>query len=161
MTMNGAVLPVLAGYIVAAEEQGVAAGASSRGTIQNDILKEFMVRNTYIYPPEPSMRIVADIIEYTAQHMPKFNSISISGYHMQEAGATLVQELAFTLADGLEYVRAALGQGPRHRRVRRPRLSFFFAIGMNFFMEVAKLRAARLLWAEHDRAVRAEEGRSR
>ena len=111
MTMNGAVLPVLAGYIVAAEEQGVAAGRSSSGTIQNDILKEFMVRNTYIYPPDPSMRIVADIIEYTAQHMPKFNSISISGYHMQEAGATLVQELAFTLADGLEYVRAAMAKG--------------------------------------------------
>jgi methylmalonyl-CoA mutase len=145
MTMNGAVLPVLAGYIVAAEEQGVAAEKLS-GTIQNDILKEFMVRNTYIYPPAPSMRIVADIIEYTARNMPKFNSISISGYHMQEAGATAVQELAFTLADGLDYVRAALSRGLRIDDFA-PRLSFFFAIGMNFFMEVAKLRAARLLWA--------------
>ena len=117
MTMNGAVLPVLAGYIVAAEEQGVSREKLS-GTIQNDILKEFMVRNTYIYPPAPSMRIVSDIIEYTAQHMPKFNSISISGYHMQEAGATAVQELAFTLADGLEYARAGAGQGARHRRIR-------------------------------------------
>ncbi|PIW29891.1 MAG: methylmalonyl-CoA mutase [Rhodospirillales bacterium CG15_BIG_FIL_POST_REV_8_21_14_020_66_15] len=146
MTMNGAVLPVLAGYIVAAEEQGVAAEKLS-GTIQNDILKEFMVRNTYIYPPTPSMRIVADIIEYTALNMPRFNSISISGYHMQEAGATAVQELAFTLADGLEYVRAAKGKGLDVDRFA-PRLSFFFAIGMNFFMEVAKLRAARLLWSE-------------
>ena len=145
MTMNGAVLPVLAGYIVAAEEQGVAAEKLS-GTIQNDILKEFMVRNTYIYPPAPSMRIVADIIEYTARNMPKFNSISISGYHMQEAGATAVQELAFTLADGLDYVRAALSRGLKIDDFA-PRLSFFFAIGMNFFMEVAKLRAARLLWA--------------
>jgi methylmalonyl-CoA mutase len=145
MTMNGAVLPVLAGYIVAAEEQGVPAAKLS-GTIQNDILKEFMVRNTYIYPPAPSMRIVADIIEYTARHMPKFNSISISGYHMQEAGATAVQELAFTLADGLDYVRAALSRGLKIDDFA-PRLSFFFAIGMNFFMEVAKLRAARLLWA--------------
>src|SRR5690606_27039652 len=145
MTMNGAVLPVMAGYIVAAEEQGVSPGKLS-GTIQNDILKEFMVRNTYIYPPAPSMRIVADIIEYTAHHMPKFNSISISGYHMQEAGATAVQELAFTLADGLEYVRAALSRG-LHIDSFAPRLSFFFAIGMNFFMEIAKLRAARLLWA--------------
>jgi methylmalonyl-CoA mutase len=146
MTMNGAVLPVLAGYIVAAEEQGVPASMLS-GTIQNDILKEFMVRNTYIYPPEPSMRIVADIIDYTARHMPKFNSISISGYHMQEAGATAVQELAFTLADGLDYVRAALKKGLAVDDFA-PRLSFFFAIGMNFFMEVAKLRAARLLWAK-------------
>src|SRR6516165_5414623 len=145
MTMNGAVLPVLAGYIVAAEEQGVAQEKLT-GTIQNDILKEFMVRNTYIYPPGPSMRIVADIIEYTARHMPKFNSISISGYHMEEAGATTVQELAFTLADGLEYVRAALGRGLRIDEFA-PRLSFFFGIGMNFFMEIAKLRAARLLWA--------------
>jgi methylmalonyl-CoA mutase len=145
MTMNGAVLPVLAGYIVAAEEQGVPAEKLS-GTIQNDILKEFMVRNTYIYPPAPSMRIVADIIEYTARNMPKFNSISISGYHMQEAGATAVQELAFTLADGLDYVRAALSRGLKIDDFA-PRLSFFFAIGMNFFMEVAKLRAARLLWA--------------
>ncbi len=146
MTMNGAVLPVLAGYIVAAEEQGVPQDKLA-GTIQNDILKEFMVRNTYIYPPGPSMRIVADIIEHTAQHMPKFNSISISGYHMQEAGATLVQELAFTLADGLEYVRAAKAKG-LDIDAFAPRLSFFFCIGMNFFMEAAKLRAARYLWAE-------------
>ena len=145
MTMNGAVLPVLAGFIVAAEEQGVAQDRL-QGTIQNDILKEFMVRNTYIYPPGPSMRIVADIIEYTARHMPKFNSISISGYHMEEAGATSVQELAFTLADGLEYVRAALSRGLAIDEFA-PRLSFFFGIGMNFFMEIAKLRAARLLWA--------------
>jgi methylmalonyl-CoA mutase len=145
MTMNGAVLPVLAGYIVAAEEQGVDRTKLS-GTIQNDILKEFMVRNTYIYPPAPSMRIVADIIEYTAKHMPKYNSISISGYHMQEAGATAVQELAFTLADGWEYVRAATERGLDIDEFAG-RLSFFFAIGMNFFMEVAKLRAARMLWA--------------
>src|SRR6202795_2491628 len=145
MTMNGAVLPVLAGFIVAAEEQGVPQ-EKLQGTIQNDILKEFMVRNTYIYPPGPSMRIVADIIEYTARHMPKFNSISISGYHMEEAGANSVQELAFTLADGIEYVRAALGKGLKIDDFA-PRLSFFFCIGMNFFMEVAKLRAARLLWA--------------
>lgn len=146
MTMNGAVLPVMANYIVAAEEQGVSLELLS-GTIQNDILKEFMVRNTYIYPPGPSMRIVADIIEYTAKNMPKFNSISISGYHMQEAGATAVQELAFTLADGLQYVRAALGKGLKVDDFA-PRLSFFFAIGMNFFMEIAKLRAARLLWSK-------------
>ncbi len=146
MTMNGAVLPVLAGFIVAGEEQGVPVETLS-GTIQNDVLKEFMVRNTYIYPPAPSMRIVADIIEYTAAHMPKFNSISISGYHMQEAGATAVQELAFTLADGLEYVRAALSKG-LDVDAFAPRLSFFFGIGMNFFMEIAKLRAARVLWAE-------------
>src|SRR6516165_9304514 len=145
MTMNGAVLPILAGFIVAGEEQGVDQSQLG-GTIQNDILKEFMVRNTYIYPPEPSVRIVADIIEYTAQHMPKFNSISISGYHMQEAGATAVQELAFTLADGLEYVRAALSRGLDVDDFA-PRLSFFFGIGMNFFMEIAKLRAARVLWA--------------
>ncbi len=145
MTMNGAVLPVLAGYIVAAEEQGVTPEKLA-GTIQNDILKEFMVRNTYIYPPEPSMRIVADIIEYTAKNMPKFNSISISGYHMQEAGATAVQELGFTLADGLEYVRVALARG-LDIDAFAGRLSFFFAIGMDFFMEVAKLRAARLLWS--------------
>jgi methylmalonyl-CoA mutase len=145
MTMNGAVLPVLAGFIVAAEEQGVPQD-KLQGTIQNDILKEFMVRNTYIYPPGPSMRIVADIIEYTARHMPKFNSISISGYHMEEAGATSVQELAFTLADGLEYVRAALSRGLKVDDFAT-RLSFFFGIGMNFFMEIAKLRAARLLWA--------------
>jgi methylmalonyl-CoA mutase len=146
MTMNGAVLPVLASFIVAGEEQGVPIAKLS-GTIQNDILKEFMVRNTYIYPPAPSMRIVADIIEYTAKNMPKFNSISISGYHMQEAGATAVQELAFTLADGLDYVRAALSKGLKVDEFA-PRLSFFFAIGMNFFMEVAKLRAARFLWAK-------------
>jgi len=146
MTMNGAVLPVLAGYIVAGLEQGVKLEELS-GTIQNDILKEFMVRNTYIYPPEPSMRIVADIIEYTAKHMPKFNSISISGYHMHEAGATAVQELAFTIADGREYVRAALAKGLDIDDFA-PRLSFFFGIGMNFFMEIAKLRAARLLWAK-------------
>ena len=145
MTMNGAVLPVLAGFIVAGEEQGVAQ-ADLSGTIQNDILKEFMVRNTYIYPPEPSMRAVADIIAYTAQHMPRFNSISISGYHMQEAGATAVQELAFTLADGIEYVRAARSTGLAVDQFA-PRLSFFFGIGMNFFMEIAKLRAARYLWA--------------
>ncbi|ARM90764.1 methylmalonyl-CoA mutase (plasmid) [Rhizobium sp. CIAT894] len=145
MTMNGAVIPILASFIVAGEEQGVSR-ADLSGTIQNDILKEFMVRNTYIYPPEPSMRIVADIIEYTAREMPKFNSISISGYHMQEAGATLVQELAFTLADGREYVRAALAKGLNVDDFAG-RLSFFFAIGMNFFMEAAKLRAARLLWS--------------
>src|SRR5216683_2567221 len=146
MTMNGAVLPVLAGYIVAAEEQGVSQDKLS-GTIQNDILKEFMVRNTYIYPPGPSMRIVADIIEYTGRHMPRFNSISISGYHMEEAGATSAQELAFTLADGLDYVRAALSRGLAIDDFA-PRLSFFFGIGMNFFMEIAKLRAARVLWAQ-------------
>ncbi len=144
MTMNGAVIPVLASFIVAGEEQGVPRAALS-GTIQNDILKEFMVRNTYIYPPEPSMRIVADIIEFTAKEMPKFNSISISGYHMQEAGATLVQELAFTLADGREYVKAAIARGMDVDDFAG-RLSFFFAIGMNFFMEIAKLRAARFLW---------------
>ena len=146
MTMNGAVIPTLANFIVAAEEQGVPANKLS-GTIQNDILKEFMVRNTYIYPPEPSMRIVADIIAYTAKRMPRFNSISISGYHMQEAGATQVQELAFTLADGLEYVRAALSKGLAVDEFA-PRLSFFWAIGMNFFLEIAKMRAARLLWAK-------------
>ena len=145
MTMNGAVLPVMAGYIVAAEEQGIAPEQLA-GTLQNDILKEFMVRNTYIYPPEPSMRIVADIIAYTAQHMPKFNSISISGYHMQEAGATNVQELAYTIADGIEYVRTAISRGLDVDQFA-PRLSFFFAIGMNFFMEISKLRAARILWA--------------
>jgi methylmalonyl-CoA mutase len=144
MTMNGAVLPVMAFYIVAAEEQGVAQ-AELTGTIQNDILKEFAVRNTYIYPPAPSMRIVADIIQYCSANMPKFNSISISGYHMHEAGATAVQELAFTLADGMDYVRAARARG-LDVDAFAPRLSFFFGIGMNFFMEVAKLRAARLLW---------------
>jgi len=146
MTMNGAVIPCLAFYIVAAEEQGVARDKLS-GTIQNDILKEFMVRNTYIYPPEPSMRIIGDIIEYTSKEMPRFNSISISGYHMQEAGATQLQELAFTLADGMEYVRTALNKG-LDIDAFAPRLSFFFAIGMNFFMEVAKLRAARTIWAQ-------------
>lgn len=146
MTMNGAVLPVLAGYIVAAEEQGVKPEQLS-GTIQNDILKEFMVRNTYIYPPEPSMRVVADIIDYTSKYMPRFNSISISGYHMQEAGAHAALELGYTLADGLEYVRAALSKG-LDIDAFAPRLSFFFGIGMNFYMEVAKLRAARMLWAK-------------
>jgi len=146
MTMNGAVIPVLASFIVAGEEQGVDRAKLS-GTIQNDILKEFMVRNTYIYPPAPSMRIVADIIDYTAQEMPRFNSISISGYHMQEAGANLVQELAFTLADGKEYVKTAMARGMDVDSFA-PRLSFFFAIGMNFFMEAAKLRAARFLWHE-------------
>ena len=144
MTMNGAVIPVLANFIVTGEEQGVEKSLLS-GTIQNDILKEFMVRNTYIYPPEPSMRIVADIIEYTSAEMPKFNSISISGYHMQEAGANLVQELAYTLADGKEYVKTAIQRGMDVDKFAG-RLSFFFAIGMNFFMEAAKLRAARLLW---------------
>ena len=144
MTMNGAVIPTMACYIVAGEEQGVRQEDLS-GTIQNDILKEFMVRNTYVYPPEPSMRIVADIIEYTSDNMPKFNSISISGYHMQEAGANLVQELAYTLADGKEYVRTAIERGMDVDKFAG-RLSFFFAIGMNFFMEAAKLRAARLLW---------------
>jgi len=144
MTMNGAVLPVLAGYVIAAEEQGVTQDKLS-GTIQNDILKEFMVRNTYIYPPEPSMRIISDIIGYTAQHMPKFNSISISGYHIQEAGATQALELAFTLADGMEYVRTAMKSG-LDVDAFAGRLSFFFGIGMNFYLEIAKLRAARLLW---------------
>ena len=144
MTMNGAVIPILANFIVTGEEQGVPR-ADLSGTIQNDILKEFMVRNTYVYPPEPSMRIIADIIEYTSAEMPKFNSISISGYHMQEAGANLVQELAYTLADGREYVRAAIARG-MDVDAFAGRLSFFFAIGMNFFMEAAKLRAARLLW---------------
>ena len=145
MTMNGAVIPILAFFIVAGEEQGVPQAALD-GTIQNDILKEFMVRNTYIYPPQPSMRIVADVIEYTARRMPKFNSISISGYHIQEAGATQALELAFTLADGMEYVRAALGRGMKVDEFA-PRLSFFFGIGMNFYLEIAKLRAARLLWS--------------
>ena len=146
MTMNGAVLPILANYIVAAEEQGVSQEKLA-GTIQNDILKEFMVRNTYIYPPTPSMRIIGDIIEFTSQKMPKFNSISISGYHIQEAGANNALELAFTLADGLEYVRTAIAKG-MDVDAFAPRLSFFFAIGMNFFMEASKLRAARLLWAK-------------
>jgi methylmalonyl-CoA mutase len=146
MTMNGAVIPILAFYIVAAEEQGVAQAQLS-GTIQNDILKEFMVRNTYIYPPQPSMRIIADIFSYTSQNMPKFNSISISGYHIQEAGGTADIELAYTLADGLEYLRAGIAAGLDIDSFA-PRLSFFWGIGMNYFMEVAKLRAARLLWAE-------------
>ncbi len=146
MTMNGAVLPVMAMFIVAAAEQGVDQAALS-GTLQNDILKEFMVRNTYIYPPQPSMQIVSDIIGYAARNMPRFNPVSISGYHMQEAGATIVQELAYTLADGLEYVRSAIASGLEVDRFA-PRLSFFFGIGMNFFMEIAKLRAARTLWSE-------------
>ena len=146
MTMNGAVLPVLAFYIVAAEEQGVSQEKLS-GTIQNDILKEFMVRNTYIYPPTPSMKIIADIFEYTAKNIPKFNSISISGYHMQEAGATPVLEMAYTLADGLEYVRTGIKAGMNIDDFA-PRLSFFWAIGMNHFMEIAKMRAARVIWAE-------------
>jgi methylmalonyl-CoA mutase len=150
MTMNGAVIPVLASFIVAGEEQGVPAEKLA-GTIQNDILKEFMVRNTYIYPPEPSMRLVADIIEYGSQRMPKFNSISISGYHMQEAGATTVQELAFTIADGLEYARAALSKGLDVDQFAG-RLSFFWCIGMNFYLEIAKMRAARRIWAERMRA---------
>jgi methylmalonyl-CoA mutase len=145
MTMNGAVLPIMALYVVAAEEQGVSPSQLA-GTIQNDVLKEFMVRNTYIYPPAPSMRIIADIFRFTSQHMPKFNSISISGYHMQEAGATPALELAYTLADGLEYVRTGIASG-LDVDAFAPRLSFFFAIGMDYFMEVAKLRAARLLWA--------------
>ncbi len=146
MTMNGAVLPIMAFYIVAAEEQGVEAALLS-GTIQNDILKEFMVRNTYIYPPTPSMKIIADIFEYTSKHMPKFNSISISGYHMQEAGATADIELAYTLADGLEYIRTGLSTGMKIDEFA-PRLSFFWAIGMNHFMEIAKMRAGRMLWAK-------------
>lgn len=146
MTMNGAVIPVMAMFIVAGEEQGAKQEELS-GTIQNDILKEFMVRNTYIYPPKPSMRIIGDIIEYTSKHMPRFNSISISGYHIQEAGGNAVQELAYTLADGMEYVQTALDRG-LHIDSFAPRLSFFFGIGMNFFMEIAKLRAARLLWAK-------------
>jgi methylmalonyl-CoA mutase len=158
MTMNGAVLPVMACFVVAGEEQGCPVEKLA-GTIQNDILKEFMVRNTYIYPPEPSMRIVADIIEFTAKQMPKFNSISISGYHMQEAGATTTLELAFTLADGLEYVRAALGKGLEVDAFA-PRLSFFWAIGMNFYLEIAKMRAARLLWWELMRQFEPRDPRS-
>jgi methylmalonyl-CoA mutase len=158
MTMNGAVLPVLALYIVAAGEQGVAVEKLS-GTIQNDILKEFMVRNTYIYPPEPSLRIISDIFAFTAAHMPKFNSISVSGYHMQEAGATQDLELAYTLSDGLEYVRAGLKAGLDIDRFA-PRISFFWAIGMNFFMEIAKLRAARLLWAKLMAQFNPEDNRS-
>jgi methylmalonyl-CoA mutase len=158
MTMNGAVLPVLAGYVVAAEEQGVAQDQLS-GTIQNDILKEFMVRNTYIYGPEPSMRIIGDIIEYTAQQMPKFNSISISGYHMQEAGANQALELAFTLADGQEYVRTALAKGLDVDDFAG-RLSFFWAIGMNFYLEIAKMRAARLLWTRIMKGFNAKKAKS-
>ena len=146
MTMNGAVLPIMAFYIVAAEEQGVLPQELA-GTIQNDILKEFMVRNTYIYPPTPSMKIISDIFEYTSKHMPKFNSISISGYHMQEAGATCDIELAYTLADGLEYIRKGLDAGMDIDSFA-PRLSFFWAIGMNHFMEIAKMRAARMLWSK-------------
>ncbi|MEL7146515.1 MAG: methylmalonyl-CoA mutase family protein, partial [Bacteroidota bacterium] len=146
MTMNGAVIPIMAFYIVAAEEQGVSPKLLS-GTIQNDILKEFMVRNTYIYPPAPSMRIIADIFKFTSQKMPKFNSISISGYHMHEAGATADIELAFTIADGLEYVKTGVAAGIDIDRFA-PRLSFFWGIGMNHFMEVAKMRAGRLLWAK-------------
>ncbi|HSI50502.1 MAG TPA: methylmalonyl-CoA mutase [Ideonella sp.] len=158
MTMNGAVLPVLAGYVVAAEEQGVAQDQLS-GTIQNDILKEFMVRNTYIYPPEPSMRIIGDIIEYTAKHMPKFNSISISGYHMQEAGANQALELAFTLADGKEYVKTAIAKGMDVDDFAG-RLSFFWAIGMNFYLEIAKMRAARLLWCRIMKGFNAQKAKS-
>ncbi len=158
MTMNGAVLPILALFIVAGEEQGVPPEKLS-GTIQNDILKEFMVRNTYIYPPAPSMRIVSDIFAYTAEKMPKFNSISISGYHMQEAGATADLELAYTLADGIEYVRAGIAAGMPIDSFA-PRLSFFWAIGMNFFMEIAKMRAARLLWAKLMQELGAKDARS-
>ena len=159
MTMNGAVIPVLAFYIVAAERQGVAQDKLA-GTIQNDILKEFMVRNTYIYPPEPSMRIISDIFGYTSREMPKFNSISISGYHMQEAGATQVQELAFTIADGAEYVRYGVASGLDIDKFAG-RLSFFFAIGMNFFMEIAKLRAARVLWHRVMTKLGAQDERSK
>ncbi len=158
MTMNGAVLPVLAGYVIAAEEQGVAQDQLS-GTIQNDILKEFMVRNTYIYPPEPSMKIIGDIIEYTAKHMPKFNSISISGYHMQEAGANQALELAFTLADGKEYVKTAIAKGMDVDDFAG-RLSFFWAVGMNFYLEVAKMRAARLLWCRIMKGFNAKKPKS-
>jgi methylmalonyl-CoA mutase len=158
MTMNGAVLPVLAGYVVAAEEQGVSQDKLS-GTIQNDILKEFMVRNTYIYPPEPSMKIIGDIIEYTAKHMPKFNSISISGYHMQEAGANQALELAFTLADGKEYVKTAIAKGMDVDDFAG-RLSFFWAIGMNFYLEIAKMRAARLLWTRIMKGFNAKKPKS-
>ena len=147
MTMNGAVLPIMAFYIVAAEEQGVSPEHLS-GTIQNDILKEFMVRNTYIYPPEPSMRIIADIFKYTAERMPKFNSISVSGYHMEEAGASSDIELAYTLADGIEYIRAGIRSRNEHVDDFAPRISFFWGIGMNHFMEIAKMRAARMLWAK-------------
>ena len=158
MTMNGAVLPVLASFIVAAEESGVKA-STLRGTIQNDILKEYMVRNTYIYPPDPSMRIVADIIQFTSEKMPNFNSISVSGYHLQEAGADSALELAYTIADGVEYVRSALARGLAVDSFA-PRLSFFFGIGMNFFMEIAKLRAARMLWAKSMQAFKPKDPKS-
>jgi methylmalonyl-CoA mutase len=158
MTMNGAVLPIMAFYIVAAEEQGVLPSLLS-GTIQNDILKEFMVRNTYIYPPAPSMKIIADIFEYTSKNMPKFNSISISGYHMQEAGATADIELAYTLADGLEYIRTGLATGMKIDEFA-PRLSFFWAIGMNHFMEIAKMRAGRMIWAKILKQFKPEEEKS-
>jgi methylmalonyl-CoA mutase len=158
MTMNGAVLPILASYIVTAEEQNISP-EKLKGTIQNDILKEFMVRNTYIYPPEPSMRIVSDIMAYTSQYMPKFNSISVSGYHMHEAGATAVQELAFTIADGIEYLQAAKNRGLDIDEIA-PRFSFFFGIGMNFFMEIAKLRAARILWARQIQPFKPKDPRS-
>ena len=158
MTMNGAVLPILAFYIVAAEEQGVAP-AQLAGTIQNDILKEFMVRNTYIYPPAPSMRIISDIFRFTSEHMPKFNSISISGYHMQEAGATPALELAYTLADGLEYVRTGMAAG-LDIDAFAPRLSFFWASGMNHYEEIAKMRAARLIWAQKMKALGATHPKS-
>src|SRR5690606_7877723 len=158
MTMNGAVLPILALYVVAAEEQGVPPARLS-GTIQNDILKEFMVRNTYIYPPEPSMRIVGDVFAWCRKAMPKFNPVSVSGYHMQEAGATADIELAYTLADGLEYLRTGQRAGLSVDELA-PRISFFFAIGMDFFMEVAKLRAARLLWAKIVAAQGAKDPRS-
>src|SRR5713101_2521959 len=158
MTMNGAVLPVLALYIVAAEEQGVTPQKLS-GTIQNDILKEFMVRNTYIYPPAASLRIISDIFAFTAAHMPKFNSISVSGYHMQEAGATQDLELAYTLADGVEYVRTGLKAGLTIDQFA-PRVSFFWAIGMNYFMEIAKLRAARMIWAKLMKPFKPEDARS-
>ncbi len=148
MTMNGAVLPIMAFYIAAAKKQGVTLDQLS-GTIQNDILKEFMVRNTYIYPPAPSMKIIGDIFDYTTKNMPKFNSISISGYHMQEAGATADIELAYTLADGMEYIRTGLKSGLKIDEFA-PRLSFFWAVGMNHFMEIAKMRAARMLWLEFE-----------
>src|SRR6056300_160513 len=158
MTMNGAVIPILANFIVAGEEQGHDKSVLA-GTIQNDILKEFMVRNTYIYPPEPSMRIISDIIGYTSENMPKFNSISISGYHMQEAGATCAQELAYTIADGIEYVRTAINSGLEVDHFA-PRLSFFWAIGMDYFMEIAKMRAGRLIWANLVREFNPKDQRS-
>ena len=158
MTMNGAVIPIMALYIVAAEEQGVSTD-QLKGTIQNDILKEFMVRNTYIYPPKPSMRIISDIFRYTAENMPKFNSISISGYHMQEAGASADLELAYTIADGLEYIKAGINAG-LDIDAFAPRLSFFWAIGMDYFMEIAKMRAGRLIWANLVREFNPKDQRS-